>query len=85
MLPFHRGCPQQAYRHSIHSVALPSPDALRIHHGNLRPGSRGDDEMARLAMSHARVDRRAPVTSRVVSRVYRSGLLWATIVGLLVT
>ena len=41
--------------------------------------------MARLAMSHARVDRRAPVTSRVVSRVYRSGLLWATIVGLLVT
>lgn len=45
----------------------------------------GDDEMARLAMSHARVDRRAPVTSRVVSRVYRSGLLWATIVGLLVT
>ena len=37
-----------------------------------------DDEMARLATSHACVDRRAPVISRVVSRVYRSGLLWAS-------
>ena len=44
-----------------------------------------DDEMARLATSHACVDRRAPVISRVVSRVYRSGLLWATVTGLLVT
>ena len=41
--------------------------------------------MARLATSHACVDRRAPVISRVVSRVYRSGLLWATVTGLLVT
>ncbi|MGK2308478.1 cyanate permease [Cutibacterium sp. V970] len=41
--------------------------------------------MTRLAMGHARVDRRASATSRVVSRVYRSGLLWATVTGLLVT
>ena len=44
-----------------------------------------DEEMPSLSTSHACAGRRAPTTARALSRVYRSGLLWATVTGLLVT
>jgi len=44
-----------------------------------------DEEMQSLSTSHACAGRRAPTPARALSRVYRSGLLWATVTGLLVT
>lgn len=47
-----------------------------------------DDEMTSLAMAgprHTPAADPAPVTSHVLSRIYRSGLVWATACGLLAT